>query len=320
MHDWLIEHQIQLSQQILAKKLPHAILFSGVKGVGKNQISQWLIDVLLCQKSSFDETHRILQACGHCKSCLLMKSGNFPDHVKLSPEKNSLGVDAVRHASQFFEKTPQIGEVKTVMITDAQLLTVAAANALLKTLEEPSSNRYIILSTNDADIMLPTILSRCRLMNIRPPTGRVLLKQFTSVAEQDKDFINLSQLPELENPDLFAQYQTLTASVARFLLNPHDRLDLLQVLINSPHTMRWLEKIVVNLYRSAYNWLNQEKHQGTPTKEALWDVYQEIVHANKNIISLPQANSQFILEKLLTDIAQIINRHEQGVNCARHSH
>ena len=87
-----------------------------------------------------------------------------------------------RVCNRFLQTTAHIGKFKTVLIENAQTMTQAAANALLKTLEEPTANSIIILVTNDIEMLLPTIVSRCRVLNIRPNVGQALLQSMSDQA------------------------------------------------------------------------------------------------------------------------------------------
>ena len=210
MNSWLLAQQLILSQQFDNNNLPHAILINGVTGAGKLELAQWLLHLLSCKQPQtiHNSKEKILQSCGHCKSCLLVKSNTYPDHLNLIAEKSSLGVEEIRHANSFLQKTAYLGQYKTVLIENAPSMTTAAANALLKTLEEPSANSVILLLTNDIEILLPTIVSRCRVLNIRPEVGEALLQNMSTQVfalesdtalnkELSKNFVNLTQLPEL---------------------------------------------------------------------------------------------------------------------------
>ena len=181
MKPWLIEPQKLLSRQINNNCLPHAILISGVDGSGKQELAQWLIKVLVCQSPVRQQESQLLHACGQCKTCLLHQSKTYPDHIHVESQTKTIGIDEIRLASRFLEKTAHIGINKTVLIPKAEKMTVAAANALLKTLEEPTDNSVIVLLSCDATSLLPTIISRCRLFNIRPPVGDALLEGLSDV-------------------------------------------------------------------------------------------------------------------------------------------
>ena len=133
-------------------------MITGIAGAGKLALAQWLRRLINCQQP-VGKNNQILQVCDQCKTCLLMQSNTLPDHLNLQAEKNSLGVDEVRQANGFLQKTAQLGMYKTVLIDHAEMMTPAAANALLKTLEEPTDYSVIVLVTDDIDSLLPTIIS-----------------------------------------------------------------------------------------------------------------------------------------------------------------
>ncbi|MDU1267201.1 MAG: DNA polymerase III subunit delta' C-terminal domain-containing protein, partial [Escherichia coli] len=111
------------------------------------------------------------KSCGHCRGCQLMQAGTHPDYYTLAPEKgkNMLGIDAVREVTEKLNEHARLGGAKVVWVTDAALLTDAAANALLKTLEEPPAETWFFLATREPERLLATLRSRCRLHYLAPP-------------------------------------------------------------------------------------------------------------------------------------------------------
>jgi DNA polymerase-3 subunit delta' len=323
------EKQSQLSRQYQQQTLAHAILIQGIEGCGKEALAQWLVELLICQNpllaNSTAEHEPIVSACGQCKACLLRKSDSYPDHLLLKSENKTLGVDDIRRGNAFLEKTAHLGKVKTIFIPQAQIMTVAAANALLKTLEEPSANSYIVLMTNDLDSLLPTIISRCAVYAIRPMVGEallVLLKPSSHSEAQlpsnvtlsarlnDNAFVNLSQLAELTDDTIFQHYQTFNQSFLDFLYLGQSESKVLSQLVDNEHALRWLEKITCNLVRQYY--LVKEVEQLTPvvnqkiSAQVLNQIYQAIISSNKLIKSYTQANRQFVAEQLLMTINDIV--------------
>jgi len=301
MHSWLEQQQLLLSKQITQVKLPHAILINGVQGAGKNELAQWLIQTLSCTKP--ESVQQILLPCKKCKSCLLQMSKTYPDHLLIETNGKSIGVDQVRQASRFSEKTAQIGYCKTTLITAAHDMTVSAANALLKTLEEPNANNYIVLLTSELETLLPTIISRCFVLGIRPPVGEKLLAELKQSGTDP--FVNLSHLKELSDPAVNEQYQNFENSFFSFLQNEQiKRSELLALLNDNTDSVRWLEKVMVKLMRQHYNWL-----EGTSllNEQLIWSIYQLVLSAIKQLKLLMQANKQFVFEKLFVDITAVIH-------------
>ncbi len=277
------EKQLQLNRQYQQQILPHAIILQGIEGTGKDALAKWLIDLLVCQQpilstNDFTDDASISHACGQCKACLLRKSHSYPDHLLLTSENKTLGVDDVRRGNAFLEKTAHLGHVKTILIPQAQIMTVAAANALLKTLEEPSPNSFIVLLTDELETLLPTIVSRCSVYAIRPMVGEALRAQLNNLnvdetllskdksgasTFDDNAFINLSQLTELTDEVIYQQYQDFNQCYLGYLSQVHTESELLVQLTGNKHGLRWLEKITCNLVRKFY--LNKERRVAEPS-------------------------------------------------------
>ena len=318
---WLLEHQLLFSQQIKSATLPHALLISGITGSGKHTLAQWLVSVLLCKQlnvisKTYGSDAGLLNACGQCKSCQLYQSKTYPDQLTVSTETKSIGVDDIRKAGRFLEKTAQIGQVKTVMIPKAEKMTVAAANALLKTLEEPSASSILILLTSDVDTLLPTIISRCRLIALRPPVGNALFEQVGT--DKNNPYANLTQLPELLDKEIEKEYQSFYHLFVGYISTKCGRVELLEQLQSSDHALRWLEKITSNFMREQYQW---ESANGSNSvlghdrinlshkinHDTIWQIYQLIQKCVRQLRSLTQANAQFCYEKLLIDIMHAVD-------------
>jgi len=317
MNSWLLSHQQILSNQFSKKSLPHAILISGVTGAGKLDLAQWLLHLLTCQQPQLGHhpQSKSLQGCGYCKSCLLLNSNTYPDHLNLIAEKNSLGVDDIRHANSFLQKTAYLGTFKTVLIDNAQNMTQAAANALLKTLEEPSANSIIILLTNDIENLLPTIVSRCRVLNIRPQVGQALLQGMSTQALNiDPDnvnkinFVNLTQLPELTDKGTYESFQSFKRCYLSYLQGQKFEVQLLQLLLGNKHAMRWLEQITVNLFRDQFIGVNNVADKTVIDTELLNKLYKIIINGCRVIKSYTQANKQFVCEQLIMAISDVITQ------------
>ncbi|MEG3766947.1 DNA polymerase III subunit delta' [Alteromonas sp. 14N.309.X.WAT.G.H12] len=151
---WLEQSFFQFTKRSLEGNLHHALLLSGPAGLGKQILAETLADVILCRQLTAQG------ACGHCQSCQLVKAGSHPDFYRLTSEKQ-LGVDKIREGIGKLNGTAQLSHNKVLVIPHADTMTEAASNALLKTLEEPTKNTFIILITNKKTALLPTILSRC---------------------------------------------------------------------------------------------------------------------------------------------------------------
>lgn len=309
---WLIEHQQLLSRQIQQQQLPHAILISGVSGAGKQALATWLTQTLLCQQLQLDE-QQILQPCQQCKQCQLYLAGNFPDHKYITSEKNNIGVDEIRLANQFLQKKAQLSGNKTIVIPNAQAMTESAANALLKTLEEPSDYSHLILLSSDPDRLLATIISRCRLIVIRPPVGEQLNQQISGV--QADAYQNLSHYPELSSLEVNKEYQSFVNDFTQFVVNNEARQALFEHLLNNEHGLRWFEKGLTDLMRQINSWpaksdelLQQAFAQGWLNQTNIYACYKIFLQSHQQLVNLVQVNKNFVIEKMLIDMQNILRR------------
>ena len=135
----------------------HAYLLHGPAGIGKRALAERLMARLLCQLPDG------LSACGQCKSCHLLAAGTHPDNYILQPEEadKAIKVDQVRDLVSFVVQTAQLAGRKVVLVEPAESMNVNAANALLKSLEEPSGNTVLLLISHQPSRLLPTVKSRC---------------------------------------------------------------------------------------------------------------------------------------------------------------
>ncbi len=165
------------------KQLPHAILFSGMKGVGKSQIAKAFIGFIMC------ENKKEVNACRKCKSCLLYSTEKHPDFYLIKPEKKdgNIKVDQIRQAINELNQTPLLSGYRVVLIQLAENMNHASQNALLKTLEEPGKNTLIVLLSERPALLSATILSRVQKINCIGPSvndARVWLHENQQMEKQ----------------------------------------------------------------------------------------------------------------------------------------
>ncbi|MBR6231366.1 MAG: DNA polymerase III subunit delta' [Lachnospiraceae bacterium] len=171
-YDGVIGHEdviAGLKEAVLSGKVAHAYIFNGEAGSGKKYIAKRFAMALLCEEKSGEP-------CMECKSCKMTLSGNHPDIIFVKHEKTaSVGVDEIRkQVVEDIEIRPYCSDKKIYVIPEASKMTPQAQNALLKTLEEPPEYAYIFLLADNPDILLPTILSRCVMINLRPLPDEVI--------------------------------------------------------------------------------------------------------------------------------------------------
>ncbi len=148
-----------VSAMILNKKIPHAIIIEGDKGLGKKTLAKFLAKACLCEENT---------PCLNCKSCHLIDVGTHPDSQITEPQKNIIKVDEIRNLRLEAFMSPMQSKARVFIINDAHTMNSNAQNALLKVLEEPPKNVTFILLTKSASLLLETIRSRCVLLTLAP--------------------------------------------------------------------------------------------------------------------------------------------------------
>tara|TARA_R100001443_G_scaffold112662_1_gene126447 strand:- start:10016 stop:10945 length:930 start_codon:yes stop_codon:yes gene_type:complete len=156
LYPWLLPPFQQMQALTENGQLAHALVLTGAAGIGKNALANALAALLLCKN------RQPQGACGACKSCLLRQAGNHADLLVLQSETQHIGVDAIRQLNQFTYSAAQQQGYRVVIIPGADSMTEAAANALLKTLEEPPAGCFIVLVTSTYSQLSATIRSRCQ--------------------------------------------------------------------------------------------------------------------------------------------------------------
>ena len=154
-------HQGHWQALVGQQHFAHAYLFTGPSGAGKRAFASAFAAWLMCEQPTGG------QACQQCRSCLLRQAGSHPDLLSIAPEEQgkAIRVDAIRQLVDFAQQ----GGRKVVLLQPAEAMNQNAANALLKSLEEPTADTYLLLISDQPSRLLPTIRSRCRVQPLGAP-------------------------------------------------------------------------------------------------------------------------------------------------------
>lgn len=167
MFPWTQTQWQRLTERVRQHSLPHAILVTGPIGSGKVGFTTAFAQALLCEKP--DST---LTACGQCRSCQQFLSQSHPDFYRISPEEDarSIKIDQIRELRERFTLASHRPGYRVAIISPADALNTAAANSLLKTLEEPPAQTVLILLSHQPSLLPATIRSRCQRIALVVPT------------------------------------------------------------------------------------------------------------------------------------------------------
>jgi DNA polymerase-3 subunit delta' len=167
---WLAPLRERLAALQAQGRLPHGLLLAGSRGAGQAELAVWLAARLLCRAPAAG-------ACGRCADCRLFLAGNHPDFrwISVLPDKKEISIEQMRALSEALALRSYRGGAKVAVIAPIELMNAKSFNALLKTLEEPASETYLLLAASRVDRVPKTIMSRCMRLGLPLPAGEEAL-------------------------------------------------------------------------------------------------------------------------------------------------
>jgi len=199
-----------LRRALTGGRLAHAYLFAGPEGVGKRLMALAVARILFCAEGT---------GCGECAACRKLDHRNHPDLHVLEADGNSIKIEQIRAIQRDLSLRPCEGSRKVCLIEAADLMTIAAANALLKTLEEPRGDTLLILLTSHPQRLLETIRSRCQLLHFaRQPQELIRATLQTQLGVDDAEAHVLAALSEGSFKKAFGKDRQLYLEERRTLL------------------------------------------------------------------------------------------------------
>jgi len=189
-YPWLMPAWQQLLRSLHNDRLPHALLLKGRAGLGKMDFAEQFAALVLCQEHGTAE-----KACGICKPCDLFSAGNHPDLTTIALEEKSQNIKVAQIRDYLQSAILFSGQsgYKVMLMQDADRMNLSAANSLLKTLEEPTSSTLIMLVTNAPERLLPTIKSRCQVIDFKVPEQSTVLPWLNQQVDSDRSEYLLNQ-------------------------------------------------------------------------------------------------------------------------------
>ncbi|MDP1538555.1 MAG: DNA polymerase III subunit gamma/tau, partial [bacterium] len=173
------EHVVKtLTNAISSGIISHAYLFAGPRGSGKTTLARLLAKSLNCQNRKEGQS----EPCNKCNSCLEIMGNRSLDLIEIDAASHR-GIDEMRELRDGIKFAPTKSKYKVFILDEAHQLTKEAANALLKTLEEPPSHVIFVLATTEIHKMIPTIISRCQRFDFRKLTLQEIVKRLEFIAK-----------------------------------------------------------------------------------------------------------------------------------------
>ena len=178
-----------LSNSFELNRVAHAFLFNGVRGVGKTTTARIVSKGLNCIKNE----KPTIDPCGECESCIAAKNDRHVDIIEIDAASHT-GVDDMRELTEGVRYKPSVGRYRIYIIDEVHMLSTAAFNALLKTLEEPPEHTKFIFCTTEIRKIPVTVLSRCQKFDLRRVSNVELVKHLKNIAENEKVLIDVASL------------------------------------------------------------------------------------------------------------------------------
>ena len=327
-YPWQSDVMRQLEKQLTDGRLPHALMMTGPRGVGKAHLARVLAQCLLCQAP------RSGSACGKCHACGLLRAGTHPDLHHLAPEEpgRAIKIDAVRELTQRLVGHAQQSGYKLVILEPAEAMNGNAANALLKTLEEPANDTLLILVSHKPASVLPTIRSRCQLCPLPLPRRELVLPWLNPLitlkgleAEQLLDLARgaplkalallegdaLEQHQQMERDFIRLCEQRLTAMGLAEQWQKGDLTLVLEWLLNWIYDLaRWQQGVPLSGFVALPDAL-QARLRRLPA-ELLHRYLEKLLRVKQQWLSGANPNKQLLLEELLLDWGALLRQAQKA--------
>lgn len=313
-HEQIVEH---MEAALQVKKISHAYIFHGEKGMGKMFLAKYFAKLLQCENPTEEEksgSFKRLRPCGVCKSCLQADGGNHPDIMYVTHEKNSIGVDDIRlQINSDMGIKPYSSPYKIYIVDDAEKMTEQAQNALLKTIEEPPSYGIVLLLADNLNRLLPTIQSRCIALPVKAvETEKIFshLVQHLQVPEnmaytaaefsggnigraeryaRSEDFIHMKEdvlhflryMDEMELPEMMDAVKTM----AQYKTQMKDCIDLMVLWFRDILVLKATNDPNRLLYRDEYRFIfaQAEKREYSSLEEAIEAMDKAKIRLDANV-------------------------------------
>lgn len=304
-----------LQEQFARGQLPHALLLVGAQYTGKSQLALALSRLLLCAHAgtSFN--------CGHCQACQLSASGSHGDFRWVEPGDRSrvIKIEQIRDLVRFSNKTAGFGLRKVIVLAPADCMNINAFNALLKSLEEPAKDTYLILVCHRMYSVPPTIRSRCQILRLATPHTDTCLEWLdisTGNREQSQRLLTLANALPLLAQQLYysGESDKFAARCLGLRALLEGKLPVLQAIAlwNEQDVGTFLEQLVVELQRLIGS-ISLDLLRSNAGRNA-FRVLDDIVRLQQGVSAGANPSKQLLVEALLSKLRRELGTGSLGDN------
>lgn len=299
-YPWHSEQWQALDALLKAGTLPHALLFAGAPDIGKFHFARAFASLVLCAEPR-------TTACGRCRNCQLIAAGSHPDLVLIQPEERgkAIRIDAIRELREFCAGRPHQGGWRVILIEPAEALNANAANALLKTLEEPGERTLLLLVSHQPGRLTATVRSRCRLLRLPTPSIAQALPwlriRLPGETEAESLLVRAGRRPlralALASGDLaetFARVQELVTGVADGSMVPAAAAAAVNAHFDTGEALGWLSHFVAARARDAIA-------RGERPPQPLFDFFDRLAAVRREHAGNANLNAELVWEGLWQD-------------------
>lgn len=313
----------QLLEYVVLQRVPQALLISGSAGIGKRHLAEIYARSLLCHHPLTDHA-----ACGVCQGCKLWEAQTHPDYILIEPEEpgKGIGIDKIRQLIVKLALKPQFSAYRVVIIEPADLMNTAAANAFLKSLEEPTERTCLLLLTDKPARLPATIRSRCQSLHCQTPDKAIAMQwlQQQAVKQNPELLLSLAQGAPLlarqyaENnlssirEELFQNWMLVAEGKANLiaLAEQWQKQDKLELSVLLKWMISWIADLTKMAYRADSHTLQNPDFKkslqalaGRLELKQVYAFYDALLEAHSQLSS--QINKQLMLEQLLIRWSQL---------------
>lgn len=313
-YPWLTSTWESFTRQVYQDRLPHALLMVGPSGVGVLDLARAMAQYLLCTAPQLG------RSCGGCRACLLLQAESHPDLHWVTPEEGSqsIKIGQIREMTEFTVTTAQQGGRKLIILSPAESMNANAANALLKSLEEPTGNCVYLLVTEQPAFLMATIRSRCARLQVHTPDHQQALQwlERNRVADAHWHLVAAGGRPlrvmEWMAQDLWGQRNQLRDELLKLGQGKLNFLDAAKTLgaLGPVWVLEQLQMWIIEAAREPYAAFSAEDALvdvlATTLKARLMRFYDSLVLKKRLLLSSANPNPQLLLEEVMMEMKDLL--------------